>query len=160
MTVTLISSIVTIAIGLVYGFMTLVLPNATVGRALEPKIFPAILGISISILGFILMINELIKLSKANNKKEEKERIKINFDKNTVKIISTILNCFLYAVLFTKIGYIFSTFIFLEIELFIFNGKNKTHIYTAVAIIFSIVAYVIFNVLLGIYLPRSPFGIF
>lgn len=160
MTVTLISSIVTIAIGLIYSFMTFSLPNATIGRALEPKIFPAILGISLTILGFILMVSELIKTSKTSGEEKEKRKAKINFDKNTIKIISTIVNCFLYAILFTRIGYIFSTFIFLEAELFIFGGKEKLKLYTLVAVLFSITAYVIFNILLGIYLPKSPLGIF
>ena len=50
MTINLVSSIITIAVGLTYMIMALNFPNATVGRPLEPKIFPVILAIAMTIL--------------------------------------------------------------------------------------------------------------
>lgn len=150
MTINLVSSIITIAVGLTYMIMALNFPNATVGRPLEPKIFPVILGIAMTILGFALLINELIK----NSKSKDKETIKLSFGNNGKKIAITVINAIAYALLFNTLGYVLSTIIFLEVELLIFGGLKSWKISTIVSVIFSIIAFLIFNTLLGLYLPK------
>lgn len=157
MTTTLISSIVTIAVGLGYTIMTLQLPDATIGRALEPKIFPAILGISITILGLVLLFQEMMKVAKDKDS-VKKENAKLVIDSNLKKIVITIINALLYAILFPRLGYVISTFLFLEIELFIFSGFKSWKVSSLVAILFSLIAFLIFSKVLGIYLPLSPLG--
>lgn len=155
MTITALSSIITIAIGIAYTIMTFKLPDASIGVPFEPKIFPAILGISFIILGIALLIDDTIK----NSKKEKKETVHFSIGNNGKKIAVTIVNAVVYAILFNIIGYVFSTIIFLEVELLIFGGLKAWKVSTIVAILFSIIAFLIFNVFLGIYLPRSPLGI-
>ncbi|WP_302272895.1 tripartite tricarboxylate transporter TctB family protein [Brachyspira aalborgi] len=150
MTINLVSSIITIAVGLTYMIMALNFPNATVGRPLEPKIFPVILGIAMTILGFALLIDELIK----NSKSKDKETIKLSFGNNGKKIAITVINAIAYALLFNILGYVLSTIIFLEVELLIFGGLKSWKISTIVSVIFSIIAFLIFNTLLGLYLPK------
>lgn len=150
MTINLVSSIITIAVGLTYMVMALNFPNATVGRPLEPKIFPVILGIAMTILGFALLIDELIK----NSKSKDKETIKLSFGNNGKKIAITVINAIAYALLFNILGYVLSTIIFLEVELLIFGGLKSWKISTIVSVIFSIIAFLIFNTLLGLYLPK------
>lgn len=150
MTINLVSSIITIAVGLTYMIMALNFPNATVGRPLEPKIFPVILGIAMTILGFALLIDELIK----NSKSKDKETIKLSFGNNGKKIAITVINAIAYALLFNVLGYVLSTIIFLEVELLIFGGLKSWKISTIVSVIFSIIAFLIFNTLLGLYLPK------
>lgn len=150
MTINLVSSIMTIAVGLTYMIMALNFPNATVGRPLEPKIFPVILGIAMTILGFALLIDELIK----NSKSKDKETIKLSFGNNGKKIAITVINAIAYALLFNILGYVLSTIIFLEVELLIFGGLKSWKISTIVSVIFSIIAFLIFNTLLGLYLPK------
>ena len=150
MTINLVSSIITIAVGLTYMIMALNFPNATVGRPLEPKIFPVILGIAMTILGFALLIDELIK----NSKSKEKETIKLSFGNNGKKIAITVINAIAYALLFNILGYVLSTIIFLEVELLIFGGLKSWKVSTIVSVIFSIIAFLIFNTLLGLYLPK------
>lgn len=150
MTINLVSSIITIAVGLTYMIMALNFPNATVGRPLEPKIFPVILGIAMTILGFTLLIDELIK----NSKSKDKETIKLSFGNNGKKITITVINAIAYALLFNILGYVLSTIIFLEVELLIFGGLKSWKISTIVSVIFSIIAFLIFNTLLGLYLPK------
>ena len=150
MTINLVSSIITIAVGLTYMIMALNFPNATVGRPLEPKIFPVILGIAMTILGFALLIQELMK----NSKNKEKETIKLSFGNNGKKIAITVINAIAYALLFNILGYVLSTIIFLEVELLIFGGLKSWKISTIVSVIFSIIAFLIFNILLGLYLPK------
>lgn len=150
MTINLVSSIITIAVGLTYMIMAFNFPDATVGRPMEPKIFPIMLGIALTILGFALLVDELIKSS--NNK--DKETIKISFGNNGKKIAVTIVNAIVYALLFNILGYVLSTIIFLEIELLIFGGLKSWKISTIVSILFSVIAFLIFNTLLGLYLPK------
>ena len=150
MTINLVSSIITIAVGLTYMIMALNFPNATVGRPLKPKIFPVILGIAMTILGFALLIDELIK----NSKSKDKETIKLSFGNNGKKIAITVINAIAYALLFNILGYVLSTIIFLEVELLIFGGLKSWKISTIVSVIFSIIAFLIFNTLLGLYLPK------
>lgn len=150
MTINLVSSIITIAVGLTYMIMAFNFPDATVGRPMEPKIFPIMLGIALTILGFALLVDELIKSS--NNK--DKETIKISFGNNGKKIAVTIVNAIIYALLFNILGYVLSTIIFLEIELLIFGGLKSWKISTIVSILFSVIAFLIFNTLLGLYLPK------
>lgn len=150
MTINLVSSIITIAVGLTYMIMALNFPNATVGRPLEPKIFPVILGIAMTILGFALLIDELIK----NSKSKDKETIKLSFGNNGKKIAITVINAIAYALLFNILGYVLSTIIFLEVELLIFGRLKSWKISTIVSVIFSIIAFLIFNTFLGLYLPK------
>lgn len=150
MTINLVTSIITIAVGLTYMIMALNFPNATVGRPLEPKIFPVILGIAMTILGFALLIDELIK----NSKSKDKETIKLSFGNNGKKIAITVINAIAYALLFNILGYVLSTIIFLEVELLIFGGLKSWKISTIVSVIFSIIAFLIFNTFLGLYLPK------
>lgn len=150
MTINLVSSIITIAVGLTYMIMAFNFPDATVGRPMEPKIFPIMLGIALTILGFALLVDELIKSS--NNK--DKETIKVSFGNNGKKIAVTIVNAIIYALLFNILGYVLSTIIFLEIELLIFGGLKSWKISTIVSILFSVIVFLIFNTLLGLYLPK------
>lgn len=152
MTINLVTSIITIAVGLTYMIMAFNFPDATIGRPMEPKIFPIMLGIVLTILGLALLIEELIKNSK--NKDANKETIKLSFGNNGKKIAITIINAIAYAMLFNILGYVISTIIFLEIELLIFGGLKSWKVSTIVSILFSVIAFLIFNTFLGLYLPK------
>ena len=152
MTINLVTSIITIAVGLTYMIMAFNFPDATIGRPMEPKIFPIMLGIVLTILGLALLIEELIKNSK--NKDANKETIKLSFGNNGKKIAITIINAIAYAILFNILGYVISTIIFLEIELLIFGGLKSWKVSTIVSILFSVIAFLIFNTFLGLYLPK------
>lgn len=154
MTINLVSSIITIAVGLTYMIMAFNFPDATIGRPLEPKIFPIMLGIVLTILGLALLIEELIKNSKNKDTNKEKETIKLSFGNNGKKIAITVVNAIVYAILFNILGYILSTIIFLEVELLIFGGLKSWKVSTIVSVLFSVIAFLIFNTFLGLYLPK------
>lgn len=154
MTINLVSSIITIAVGLTYMIMAFNFPDATIGRPLEPKIFPIMLGIVLTILGLALLIEELIKNSKNKEANKEKETIKLSFGNNGKKIAITVVNAIVYAILFNILGYILSTIIFLEVELLIFGGLKSWKVSTIVSVLFSVIAFLIFNTFLGLYLPK------
>lgn len=150
MTINLVSSIITIAVGLTYMIMAFNFPDATVGRPMEPKIFPIMLGIALTILGLALLIQELMKIQK----NKDKETIKLSFGNNGKKIAITVVNAIVYAILFNILGYVLSTIIFLEVELLIFGGLKSWKVSTIVSVLFSVIAFIIFNTLLGLYLPK------
>ncbi len=116
------------------------------------------LGFSLLILGFLLIFQEIHKRSADSPKDTRTDRIK--FGKNEKQIALTILNGFMYAVLFNPLGYVLSTIIFLMSELFIFDGFKVWKKAAVISIIFSAIAYTLFDPVLGIYLPKSPLGIF
>lgn len=154
MNASMIMSVVVTMIGFVYTLTTFLLPDARIGITYEPKIFPAILGISLLLLGTVLIVQEIRLLAK------DKEHLtKVSFIGEEQKnILFTLLNGFLYAVLFDRIGYVFATFIFLNIQLFIFRGKKTWKSTLVISVIFSVVAFILFNTLMGVYLPKSPLG--
>jgi putative tricarboxylic transport membrane protein len=139
-------------LGITYTLATFNLPAAALGISYEPKVFPGVLGISLIILGTFLVIEEY-KKSKTPEAKSKGNGIA--FNKNAKEILTTLINGLLYTILFNRLGYVFSTIIFLEIQLWIFSGKAAIKRSTIVAVSFSLICYFLFTSL-GIYLPVSP----
>jgi len=154
MNVSMIMSVVVTMIGFVYTLSTFLLPGAKIGVSYEPKIFPAILGISLLVLGTVLIVQEIRLIAKAKDPVTKASFI----GEEQKNILFTLLNGLLYAVLFDRIGYVFATFIFLNIQLFIFRGKKTWKSTLLISAIFSVVAFILFNTLMGVYLPKSPLG--
>ncbi len=155
MNTSMIMSVVVTMIGFVYTLSTFLLPNAKIGVAFEPKIFPGILGIALLALGLVLTVQEIRLLAKNKDQQAAKASFVGEEQRN---ILFTLINGLLYAVLFDRIGYIFATFVFLNIQLFIFRGKKTWKSTLLISLIFSVVAFVLFNTLMGVYLPKSPLG--
>lgn len=151
----MIMSMVVTLLGAVYTFSTLLLPAARIGNPTAPKVFPLMLGVALLILGFLLIVAELRNLPKTE---EEKKKAKASLAFGSVErnIVWTILNGILYALLFNPIGYVFSTLVFLNLQLLIFRGKKKWLNSFIIAAIFSICAFLLFNTFLGVFLPTSP----
>ncbi len=151
MKLSIVPSLLFLLLGLIYTTATLLLPDASVGRPFEPKIFPLILGIAMIALSLGLLVREVMT-------EENKSRSAVPFYRETgfARIMLTCLFSVIYALLFDKIGYVLSTFLFLELELLIFNGPKNWKINTLVAIAFSLFIYIVFSKLLGVYLPLTP----
>jgi putative tricarboxylic transport membrane protein len=154
MNVSMIMSIVVTMIGFVYTLSTFLLPNAKIGLKYEPKIFPAILGISLLVMGILLIIQEIRENAKTTEKKPSVSFI----GEEQKNILLTVINGILYAILFDRIGYVFASIIFLDIQLYVFRGRKPWKSSLVISVIFSVVAFVLFYVLMGVYLPKSPFG--
>ena len=151
MNISLLSGIISLLIGLIYTIMAFMLPDAALGNPGAPRFFPLALGFSMIILAALLLAEEL-KKAKASGEKTAGFKI----DENLKKIGLTCLFSILYAVLFDKLGYVISTVLFLEGELYLFNGLKKWKTNTAVALVFSLFIYILFSKLLGVYLPMTP----
>lgn len=154
MTFSLLMSMLVTLLGITYTIATFSLPSAALGIPYEPKVFPGLLGISLIILGTFLVIEEY---KKSKTDEAQSKGSEIAFNKNAKEILATIFNGLLYTIIFNRLGYVFSTFIFLEIQLWIFSGKAAIKRSTIVAISFSVICYFLFTSL-GIYLPGSPLG--
>ncbi|MCR5288869.1 MAG: tripartite tricarboxylate transporter TctB family protein [Treponema sp.] len=152
MSLSVLSALFVTVLGLVYTLATFALPEAAMGRPNEPKIFPAILGILLIILGAILLIQVIM------SEKKEGKGEKLQFGQSEKQIALTIANGVVYSLLFNPIGYVPSTIIFVLMELFIFDGVKVWKKGLVISVLFSVIVYVIFDILLGIYLPPSPLG--
>ncbi len=145
------TGLISTAFGVIYSIMAYMLPDATIGNPMEPKIFPLMLGSGTTICGILLTVIE------GRKKQAVKETKKANGLSHDSKLI--IYTCFVtlvYALLFERIGYVLSTIIFMNAMLFALNGKEKWKTNLIVAAAFSIGVYVIFLKLLAIPLPMMP----
>jgi putative tricarboxylic transport membrane protein len=147
-------SMVVTLLGALYTIATLLLPAAKIGNPGAPKVFPLMLGIALLLFGILLVLEEIRKFPKTDEEKAKAKK-SLEFGSAEKNIVWTIINGVLYALLFDRIGYVFSTFIFLGLELIIFRGKKGWVKSLIIALIFSVVAFLLFNTALGIFLPTS-----
>ncbi|MCG8569608.1 MAG: tripartite tricarboxylate transporter TctB family protein [Spirochaetes bacterium] len=156
MNLSMLSGIIMFFVSIIYFIFTLLLPNASVGQyPMEPKIFPLALSILMFLFSIGLIIRDYMEIRKRNSTSQKQD--KIQKDKYLKKILLISALAIVYALLFNRVGYIISTILFLEGVLFVFNGWSKWKINTLIAIVFSIVVYIIFAKLLNVYLPMIPF---
>ncbi|QZY53615.1 tripartite tricarboxylate transporter TctB family protein [Crassaminicella profunda] len=150
------TGLVTLIIALIYGFMAYTLPKAAIGNPMAPAMYPLILAGTLGILGMILLLKSDLKKSIASFeilKKEATDQDRLNWK----MITRTCCFAIVYAIAFDYLGYVLSTFIFLQMMLILVNGKEKWKVNTIVALFFSVGIYMIFSKLLGIYLPQIPY---
>lgn len=153
MTWNFLTGLLAILIGVVYGWQAWRLPRAMFGDPTGHLVYPVILGITMTILGLILMVKEL----RAKGPKNPKDSPKFGkLTRHGREIAMAIGASLVYALIFEPIGYVFSTILYLGAVLFIVNGRAKIMRSVLVAVVFSVGVYVLFSVLLGIQLPRMP----
>jgi putative tricarboxylic transport membrane protein len=153
MTWNFLTGLFAVIIGVVYGWQAWTLPRAMFGDPIGHLIYPVILGITMTILGLILVVKELL----AKGPKDPKDSPKFGkLTRHGKEIGMAIGASIVYALVFEPIGYIFSTILYLGAVLFIVNGKARVLRSVLVAVLFSVGVYVLFSVILGIQLPRMP----
>ena len=153
MSLSILPSLLFLALGIVYTAATVLLPDASVGRPFEPKIFPFMLGILMIVLSLSMMIKEIAALRNAEKSNGNEPFYKEVGFKN---ILLTCGFSVLYALLFDKLGYVLSTVLFLELELMLFKSLKNWKTNTIVAFVFSLFIYIVFSKVLGVYLPLTP----
>jgi len=140
------TGIISIVLGVLYLFGMMQIENASIGHPHAPIYFPAVLGIGMVILGILQLI------------KDKKISItQYTTDKTIPMILKTAGIIIIYALLFVPAGYVISTMVFMFMMLYLFNGKDKMKRTVITTIVFSILVYVVFSKLLGVYLPVMPF---
>ncbi|MGE5630138.1 MAG: tripartite tricarboxylate transporter TctB family protein [Caulobacteraceae bacterium] len=147
------AGIVSIVLGLAYSLQAYNLPRASVGGPMAPIYFPLGLGVLTTIFGIAILLREIAS-GKHKNSNENKEK-GLSY---TAKLITyTCIVSVIYGILFERVGFIISTFFFMEAILFAVNGKDQWKVNSAVAAIFSIGIYFLFAKAFGISLPITPF---
>lgn len=142
-----------LVLGLAYGAGALALPDALFGNPWEPKVYPLIISGGMILVSIFLMSAELRK-QKAG-KAEEKVEFRIGNEGKIVAFVSVL--SILYMLIFEPLGYIISTFLFIEaIMLYISKGK-KMLVPTLIAVLFAVGVYFLFGKVLAITLPPTPF---
>jgi putative tricarboxylic transport membrane protein len=153
MTWNMITGLIATLIGIAYGWNAWTLPRATFGDPTGHLVYPVILGILMTLLGFALVIKELL----AKGPKDAKDSPKFGKMTRHGKEIGLAIGAsIIYALLFEPLGYVISTIIYLGAVLFLVNGRVKVVRTVLVAVLFSIGVYILFSILLGIQLPRMP----
>jgi putative tricarboxylic transport membrane protein len=124
------------------------LPKANLGDPNGPMYFPVGLSILMIIFSVIYLFQELKRLHEKN------EGIKEMLEGRTPKLIGlTVLYGAVYAMIFERFGFLFSTILFLGALLFTLNGRKKWLVNILVTVISSFILWYAFSVLLGVSLP-------
>lgn len=142
-----------LALAMAYGAGALALPDAMFGNPWEPKVYPLIIAVGMASLSVTLLISEL-KKQKAG-KAEGKVSFRLGDEGKLVAYVS--VACVLYAIVFDPLGYVISTFLFIEAIMLYISKAKKMLAPTLWALGFSVGIYYLFGKVLAITLPRMPF---
>ncbi|MBP8717705.1 MAG: tripartite tricarboxylate transporter TctB family protein [Candidatus Atribacteria bacterium] len=145
----IILSIILIIISIVFFSLTFQFPHQTV--ALAPTAFPRFVSVSLMILSLILLIQGVKGITK-DASRESKEKLKLN-KVFIFKLILMISLAFLYTRFITKLGYLYTTPLFVAGNMVLFKEKRIIRI-LVVSITTTIVLYVVFKMVFKIPLPR------
>ena len=149
------SGVVSVMIGIIYTAQAYMLPRAAIGKPLAPLVFPLGLGSLMILFGALQIIRSVRVGEFAGFGAMKGQKPTVSY---SAKIIAfTCVVAIIYALLFQRIGYVFSTIFFLGSMLFAINGVARWKTNLAVAIVFSLSVYILFSKLLGLILPRMPF---
>jgi putative tricarboxylic transport membrane protein len=141
----------------VYGVQAWGLPRARIGNPMAPVYFPLGLAVLMALFGAILFITEA---SKGLNSDDKSKRPRFHF-RSMKLILFVIALCFIYTVLFDRIGFVFSTILFLMAMLLGINGGREKIVKNAIiTLVFSFGMWYVFVSVFQIGLPSSPLGIF
>lgn len=145
-----------IIFGVAYGVQALGLPKAPIGNPMAPLYFPIGLAVLMVFLGAVTFA---IEARKGLNSDDKSKRPQFHF--HSMKLIFIVMGlCLVYTALFDRIGFVFSTILFLMAMLTIINGTRKSAQNAVITLCFSFGMWYVFVKLFQISLPISPLGIF
>ncbi len=145
-----------VLIGLVYSAGALRLPRAMIGNPWAPTYFPLGIGVIMTILGAALCLRNLRRREPTERAQDQASQAqdKPAVDKDFPRLaLCTIGLCILYAMIFSRLGFIVSTLLFLGAMLFLVNGKRGWLANILVSVVFTFGTWFTFERLLMIHLP-------
>lgn len=140
--------------GVIYLIASYNVPRSTIGKPLAPSYFPFLLGGLLTVLGILLFLRS--DMEKTKQALKELKNMSEKEKNNSKLIVITCIICILYAVFFNILGFVISTFLFIEAMLYLTNKKEIVK-NIIVSMCFSIGVYILFSKFLGIILPPMPF---
>lgn len=146
--------IATIVIGVIYTILAYNMKRATIGNPIEPKVFPLLLGVVMTLSGIALYIIQHKKKVAQAAKNNSEKLFTWNFETKMIAFICSV--SVLYGIFYEKLGYVISTTLFLGALLLAFHGGKKKVTNLVIAFGFSVAIYYCFSQVLGIPLPKVP----
>lgn len=139
-----------IVVAAVYFYATSQIPTLEIGDPLGPKAFPRLLGIGLLITAALLFM-EIWRARKT----PPEETSEPSGDRRHLIVVGAVVACTaVYLAVFTLLGYVIATSIYLVVLTAYFNrGKWTANILTSV--LFCIGSYLMFTKLLGVSLPQG-----
>jgi putative tricarboxylic transport membrane protein len=141
-----------------YFYATAQIPTLEIGDPLGPKAFPRLLGIALLFTAALFFV-EILRERKARALEEAKpEPVKegaVDDNKSHIKMILAVsVWTAAFFAAFEVLGYVISSVVYLTgLTAYFHRGRWKTNILTSV--FFCIGTYVLFNIVLGVNLPRG-----
>lgn len=143
---------ITPALSIVLGIVLLIsavnLPKSNLGNANGPMYFPVLISVILIIAGIVYLFQEM-----KDRGTKFTDFTPLRLGKSPVYLLLSLVLMIIYTILFERIGFLFSTIIFLMGLLFMLNGRKKWLLNIVVAFIFSIVTWYAFGTLLQVSLP-------
>ena len=155
----LILGILLLALGITYTVMAQNIKQGNkliqrnVGTFAHARIIPTMLGILLTILAVILIIQGVLKFLKDDGAQPKKmSRV------DMFSILLTFAAMIIYIILLPELGFMLSTMLYLFCQITILAPKEKRNylLFAIVAVVFTIIAFVAFRIGLTQMLPRGP----
>jgi len=157
LTKNLVTGLISLVLGVVYLFMTLRLPDVSIGDPLGPKLFPMIVGVGALLSGVLLVAGELRAAKSGRRQRADEETAVERSARKALygKIGLTILAGLVYGLLLDTVGYLISTFVFMMILMCLVNTIRRMAENTIISLGFSVITYVLFATIFQVSLPRG-----
>ncbi|GAK11762.1 tripartite tricarboxylate transporter TctB family protein [Geomicrobium sp. JCM 19039] len=137
-----------IVISIALAILTLQLPHAQLGNPYGPMYFPLVVSAGL----FVFSVIDLVKVRQHFD--TENDDLKALLKKETIYTLGIILAlCLLYTLIFERLGFFISTFIFLAALMFFLNGKKRWLLNLIVTVVVAGSSWYVFSYLLEISLP-------
>ncbi|ARF17071.1 tripartite tricarboxylate transporter TctB family protein [Sporosarcina ureae] len=143
-----ITPILATVVGVIMLINAINLPKSNLGNPNGPMYFPLLIAIILIISGIVYFFQEF----KARGNDFADFRA-LRIGKSPLYLLVSLILMLTYTVLFERIGFLYSTILFLAGLLFLLNGRKKWMSNIIIAVAFSFVTWYAFGTLLQVSLP-------
>lgn len=137
-------SVVVLGFGVIYTIAAWNLPRAPVGNPLGPVYFPLALGLFVTVIGFLMLLQSL---------KAHHEEHAAKSGRYASRVLTVLAFCVAYALMFNRLGFLFSSFVFLSALLMLLNGFKKWLMNFSISILYTVGIWYLFEKVFLINLP-------
>ncbi|PIC57096.1 tripartite tricarboxylate transporter TctB family protein [Sporosarcina sp. P12(2017)] len=143
-----ITPILATVVGIIMLISAINLPKSNLGNPNGPMYFPLLIASILIISGIVYFYQEF----KARGNEFADFRA-LRIGKSPLYLLVSLILMLIYTVLFERIGFLYSTILFLAGLLFLLNGRKKWMSNIIIAVVFSFVTWYAFGTLLQVSLP-------
>ncbi|ARK21288.1 tripartite tricarboxylate transporter TctB family protein [Sporosarcina sp. P26b] len=143
-----ITPILSTVIGIIMLISAINLPKSNLGNPNGPMYFPLMIAIILILSGIVYFFQEF--KARGNDFLDFRA---LRLGKSPMYLLASLVLMLIYTVLFERIGFLFSTILFLGGLLFLLNGRKKWMSNIIIAVAFSFITWYAFGTLLQVSLP-------